>query len=83
MVRFIHLHKKCDKARLIQNMNKVMRKSGQKIANTFRSFADKETVDYSNKVKKFSKTEFAKKTFGVQKSCMRAWRSTWTQPLTR
>lgn len=44
-----------------------MREAGQKIANTFRSFADKETVDYSNKEKKFSKTEFAKKPFVVQK----------------
>lgn len=44
-----------------------MREAGQKIANTFRSFVDKETVDYSNKGKKFSKTEFAKKPFVVQK----------------
>lgn len=31
MVRFIHLHKKCDKARLIQNINKVMQEKGIKI----------------------------------------------------
>lgn len=30
LVKFIHLHKKCDKARLIQNMNKVMREKGIK-----------------------------------------------------
>lgn len=45
-----------------------MREVGQKIANTFRSFADKETVDYSNKEKRFSKTELAKKPFVIQKS---------------
>lgn len=44
-----------------------MREAGQKIANTFRSFADKETVDYENKEKKFSKTELAKKPFAMQK----------------
>lgn len=40
-----------------------MREAGQKIANTFRTFADKETVDYSEKEKKFSKTELVKKPF--------------------
>lgn len=44
-----------------------MREAGQKIANTFRSFADKETVDYESKEKKFSKTELAKKPFAMQK----------------
>lgn len=44
-----------------------MREAGQKIANTFRSFADKETVDYENKEKKFSKTELVKKPFAMQK----------------
>lgn len=38
-----------------------MREAGQKIANTFRTFADKEEVDYSQKEKKFSKSELAKK----------------------
>ena len=38
-----------------------MREAGQKVANTFRTFADKEEVDYSEKEKKFSKTEVAKK----------------------
>ena len=37
-----------------------MREAGQKIANTFRTFADKETVNYSEKEKKFSKTEVGK-----------------------
>jgi len=40
-----------------------MREAGQKIANTFRTFADKETVDYSGKEKEFSKTELVKKPF--------------------
>ena len=44
-----------------------MREAGQKIANTFRTFADKETVDYSVKEKHFSKTELAKKPFVMQK----------------
>ncbi len=44
-----------------------MREAGQKIANTFRSFADKETVDYESKEKKFSKTELVKKPFVIQK----------------
>lgn len=44
-----------------------MREAGQKIANTFRSFADKPEVDYSAKEKKFSKTELAKKPFAIQK----------------
>lgn len=38
-----------------------MREAGQKIANTFRTFADKQEVDYSQAEKKFSKTEVAKK----------------------
>ncbi len=44
-----------------------MREAGQKIANTFRTFADKETVDYSEKEKKFSKTELVKKPFEAMK----------------
>lgn len=44
-----------------------MREAGQKIANTFRTFADKETVDYSVEEKHFSKTELAKKPFAMQK----------------
>lgn len=44
-----------------------MREAGQKVANTFRTFADKETVDYSQKEKKFSKTEFVKKPFAAKK----------------
>ena len=44
-----------------------MREAGQKIANTFRIFADKETVDYSEKEKKFSKTELVKKSFEAKK----------------
>jgi len=44
-----------------------MREAGQKIANTFRTFADKEEVDYSQKEQKFSKTELAKKPWQWQK----------------
>ena len=44
-----------------------MREAGQKIANTFRTVADKETVDYSEKGKKFSKTELVKKPFEAKK----------------
>ena len=44
-----------------------MREAGQKIANTFRTFADKETVYYSKKEKNFSKTELVKQTFEAKK----------------
>lgn len=37
-----------------------MREANQKIANTFRTLADKKEVDYSQKEKKFSKTEMVK-----------------------
>ena len=40
MVRFIHLHKKCDKARLIQNINKVMQEKGIKRRNKCRWIAE-------------------------------------------
>lgn len=38
-----------------------MREANQKIANTFRTFADKPEVDYSDKEKRVSKTEMMKK----------------------
>lgn len=44
-----------------------MREAGETIANTFRTFADKEAVDYSAKEKKFSKTELLKKPFVEKK----------------
>ena len=44
-----------------------MREANQKIANTFRTFADKPTVDYSQKEQKFSKTEFVKKPWAAHK----------------
>lgn len=56
-----------------QTINKLdafgsgMREAGQKIANTFRAFANKETVDYSEQEKKFSKTELMKKPFEAKK----------------
>ena len=51
----------------IDSFGKGMREAGQKVANTFRTFADKEEVDYSEKEKKFSKTEVAKKPWQWQK----------------
>ena len=51
----------------IDSFGKGIREAGQKVANTFRTFADKEEVDYSDKEKKFSKTEVAKKPWKWQK----------------
>ena len=51
----------------IDSFGKGMREAGQKVANTFRTFADKEEVDYSDKEKKFSKTEVVKKPWQWQK----------------
>lgn len=44
-----------------------MRNAGQTVVNTFRTFADKEVVDYEDKEKKFSKTEMFKKPWKWQK----------------
>ena len=51
----------------IDAFGKGMREANQKIANTFRAFADKEIVDYSAKEKKFSKTELFKKPWEAKK----------------
>ena len=51
----------------IDAFGKGMREATQQMANTFRTFADKEEVDYSQKEQKFSKTEFAKKPWEWQK----------------
>lgn len=51
----------------IDAFGKGMREAGQQMANTFRTFADKEEVDYSKKEQKFSKTELAKKPWQWQK----------------
>lgn len=51
----------------IDAFGKGMREATQQMANTFRTFADKEEVDYSQKEQKFSKTEFAKKPWQWQK----------------
>lgn len=51
----------------IDAFGKGMREAGQKVANTFRTFADKEEVDYSKQEKKFSKTEIMKKPWQWQK----------------
>ena len=51
----------------IDAFGKGMREATQQMANAFRTFADKEEVDYSQKEQKFSKTEFAKKPWQWQK----------------
>ena len=48
------------------------RNAGQTVANTFRTFADKEVVDYADKEKKFSKkavknmTQYSSLKMGLQ-----------------
>jgi hypothetical protein len=49
-----------------------MREANQKIANTFRTFADKETVDYSKLEKKLSKTEMVKKPWIAKQKILEA-----------
>ena len=49
-----------------------MREANQKIANTFRTFADKETVDYSHSEKKWSKTEMVKKPWIAKQKILEA-----------
>lgn len=51
----------------IDAFGKGMREAGQKMANTFRTFADREEVDYSRQEKRFSKTEVIKKPWKWQK----------------
>lgn len=47
-----------------------IREANQKIANTFRTFADEEVVDYSKEEKKFSKTDIIKKPFLIKKKLL-------------
>ena len=54
----------------IDAFGKGMREANQQIANTFRTFTDKETVDYSEKEKKFSKTEVVKKPWIAKKKLL-------------
>lgn len=49
-----------------------MREANQKIANTFRTFADKETVDYSLSEKKWSKTEMVKNPWVAKQKILEA-----------
>lgn len=49
-----------------------MREANQKIANTFRTFADKETVDYSHSEKQWSKTEMVKKPWEAKQKLLEA-----------
>lgn len=51
----------------IDAFGKGMREAGQKVVNTFRTFADREEVDYSGQEKRFSKTEIMKKPWKWQK----------------
>jgi len=51
----------------IDAFGKGMREATQQMANTFRTFADKEEVDYSQREQKFSKTELVKKPWQWQK----------------
>lgn len=51
----------------IDAFGKGMREASEQIANTFRTFADKETVDYSVNEKKFSKAELFKKPWEAKK----------------
>ena len=52
----------------IDAFGKGMREAGQKIANTFRTFADKPEMDYGEK--KFSKTELIKKPFKAKRKLL-------------
>ena len=54
----------------IDAFGKGMREANQQIAKTFRTFADKETVDYSEKDKKFAKTEVIKKPWIAKKKLL-------------
>lgn len=49
-----------------------MREANQKIANTFRTFVDKEVVDYSQSEKKLSKTEMVKKPWIAKQKILEA-----------
>ena len=54
----------------IEEFGAGIREANQKIANTFRTFADKETVDYSMAERKYSKTELIKKPFLAKKKIL-------------
>ncbi|MDD3416163.1 MAG: hypothetical protein PHY47_19545 [Lachnospiraceae bacterium] len=54
----------------IDGLGSGIREAGQKVANTIRTFADKEELDYSQKEKKFSKTEVIKKPFFVKRKLL-------------
>ena len=49
-----------------------MREANQKIANTFRTFADREAVDYAQKDRKVTKTEMVKKPWITKKKILEA-----------
>ena len=49
-----------------------MREANQKIANTFRTFADREEVDYAQKERRFTKTEMVKKPWLAKQKLLEA-----------
>lgn len=51
----------------IDVLGKGMRDAGNLVANTIRNVTDKETIDYSSREKKFSKTELIKKPWIAQR----------------
>ncbi|MEG0963116.1 MAG: DUF6674 family protein [Lachnospiraceae bacterium] len=55
----------------IDGLGSGIREAGQKMANTIRTFADKEEMDYSQKEKKFSKTEAMKKPFLMKRRLLK------------
>ena len=54
----------------IEEFGAGIREANQKVANTFRTFADKEIVDYSKTERKYSKTELIKKPFLANKTIL-------------
>lgn len=56
----------------IDSFGAGMREANQKIANTFRTFADREAVDYAQKERKFTKTEMVKKPWLVKQKILEA-----------
>lgn len=74
----IHAHVKESQKEVSETIAKIdtfgagMREANQKIANTFRTFADKKTVDYSRSEKKWSKTEMVKKPWIAKQKILEA-----------
>lgn len=54
----------------INRFGEGIREANQKVANTFRTFADKEEVDYSKKEKKLTKTDLLRKPWEAKKKIL-------------